>query len=329
VQPCPLAVDLEIVDRKTGLVVSGTTLQKIVGQKIELEVRSKPIGHTVSNIQWTVSGTTPGTLPASTVKSYAMALASTAAPTQLATADLQGHTLDCFWVPVEGEGSKTVSVRADVDGAPKQASVTFNVRCPTLDSFTSVTGQIKIGNPWGTGRELHCGTPATPGIKYAAKATPPAGGDGEIKFTQILQAALTQTPSSGPVQTWSIPAWWLDIDDPYANHGPHAVTAGTQGTATDNDSPGLPLSAGFTNGTVTMTFKLYLMYKPAGADSIWVPLGLVSWGWAGSARSTDGGATWTKTSGAHTATNPSGAKTNEFPTWVDRKTDSPPHPIWH
>jgi hypothetical protein len=326
--PCPGSADLEIVDRKTGSVVSGTTQTKIVGQKVELQARSKPPGHSLSNIQWTISGTTPGTRPASTVKSYSMALARTDAPTLLTSTDLQGQTLDLYWVPVQGEGSQTVSVRADVDGTPKQAQVTFNVRCPSLDSFTSVTGPIAIGNPWGSGRELHCGTHTNPGLKYTAKTTPPANGDGEIKFTQILQAALTQTPTSGPQQTWTIPDWWLDIDDPYANHGPNAVSASTQATTSDNDSPGLPLQVGFRDGTVSMTFKLYLMYKPAGADSIWVPLGLLNWGWSGAAHSADGGTSWTKTSGAHNANNPSGAKTGEFPTWVDRKTDSPAHPTW-
>ena len=327
--PCLLtAVGLEILDRKTGTIVSGTTQNKIVGQKVELSVRSKPAGHTVTNIRWTISGTAPGTRPASSVKSYAMALAKTDLPVLLQNADLQGQALDFFWVTVHGEGAQTVGVQADVDGAPKQAQVAFNVSCPTLDSFTSVTGPIDIGTPWSAQRELYCGTPANPGINYTGKMTPPAGGAGEMKFTQILQAAITRTPTAGPRQTWTIPDWWLDIDDPYAAHGPFAVTASTQATQSDNDSPGSPLQAGFTNNMVTMSFKLYLLYKPAGADSIWVPLGLLSWGWSGEARSTNAGATWTKISGAHATANPTGAKSAEFPAWVDRKTDSPAHPNW-
>lgn len=322
--PCPKP-DIEIVDRATGKVVSGTTVNKIVGQKVELQVRSKPNGFSVTKVQWTVAGTSPGTTPASTVKSYTMSPAKTDAPKQLTAGDLTKSNLVFFWIPQHGEGSKTVSVEAEVEGKKCTANVTFSVKCPTLNSFTSATGAIAIGNAWGSGLEMHCGTPTTPGIKWTVEVTPPAQGAGKLKLTQILKASLTRTTTGGTVNTWTIPDWWLDVTDPYESGG--TIAASTKATLTSSDSPGMPLVRGFKAGTVSMTFKIYAMYKPNGAGSIWVPLGKLDWGWSGSATSSDGGGTWTG-SGSHTATNPSGAKTDEFVTWVDHKTDSPPHPTW-
>jgi len=297
-----------------------------VGKKIQLEVRSRP-AETLSNIQWAIAGTTADTPNGTAVKDYTMALAATT-KSDLSAADLQSQTLDFHWV--EGP-SRVVSVTAQARGCNLTASVTFTIRRPTLDEFSSRTGPIDIGSPWG-GLEMYCGTPASNGLNYKAKVTPPVDGAGHVKFTQILQALLEKDIPSGATvttQSWSIPAWWLDIDDPYANHGPHAVTASTQITITDNDSPGCPLGPGMVRGEVRhMRFRLYVMYKPSGADSIWVPIGKLTWGWSGKASSTDGGTTWRKDSGAHDATNPSGALTREFAEWVDRKTDSPAHPVW-
>ena len=53
--PLAPAVTLEIVDRKTNAVVSGTTQRRIVGQKIQLLVRPKP-GGTMIQIRWTIPG---------------------------------------------------------------------------------------------------------------------------------------------------------------------------------------------------------------------------------------------------------------------------------
>lgn len=50
------------------------------------------------------------------------------------------------------------------------------------------------------------------------------------------------------------------------------------------------------------------------------------WGWTGIAESTDGGNTWTKTSGAHDVDSPDGSMTTEFPEWPDTATDE--YPEW-
>lgn len=51
-------ITLEIYDIKASTVVGGTTSNKIVGQKIELRIRTNPSGQSMSDIQWTIPGET-------------------------------------------------------------------------------------------------------------------------------------------------------------------------------------------------------------------------------------------------------------------------------
>ena len=314
---------LEIVDRHSGAVISGTSVNHVVGQKVELLVRTKPAGETMTNIRWTIPGTTPGSRPSSAVKSYTMAAARTNAPTLLAAGDLQGTQLDYYWAQV---GSRSVQVQADVNGLTLTAAVTLVAQAPHLNSFSSVTAAIAIGTQWGH-LEMLCGTPGGAGLNYTANVTAPAAFGGDLKFTQILQASLIQTPTVGAAQTWSIPNWWLDVQDPYV--AVTAVAAGAVANFSSSDSPGMPLGPGFSRKQVAfMRFKLYVMFKPTGADTIWVPVAVLLWGWSGLAVSADSGANWTMSSGAQDTVNPAGAATNEFPVWVDQKTDAPPHPVF-
>ncbi|HEX8203291.1 MAG TPA: hypothetical protein VF590_22635 [Isosphaeraceae bacterium] len=179
------------MDRKTGAVVSGTTPTKVVGRKNELLVRTRPSGHTLTNIRWAVA--------AETVKDYTQSH-STGTRTDLSAADLQGTNLDFYWI---SGGSKSVQVTADGDGAPQSTSVTYNVLAPTSVSMTSVTGAVEVSNPNfpGSGLELHHGTNARPGIRWTLTATAPAGGDGEIAGTQTANPPHTRTTNAGVVES--------------------------------------------------------------------------------------------------------------------------------
>lgn len=93
------------------------------------------------------------------------------------------------------------------------------------------------------------------------------------------------------------------------------------------DSPFWRLSTGYKKMDAKIEkFKLYLMFIPQETEAIWVPIAKLDWGWTGIAESTDGGNTWTKTSGAHDTNNPSGSMTTEFPEWPDTRTDE--YPDW-
>ena len=49
------------------------------------------------------------------------------------------------------------------------------------------------------------------------------------------------------------------------------------------DTPNLDLLSDMKSGYVNFSAETYLMYRPAGAFSIYVSLQSVSWGWSGSA----------------------------------------------
>lgn len=154
---------LEIVNRKTGAVVSGTAHTVIVGQKMELMVRTNS-SEAMSNIQWTV--------PGECVKDYTQSTTA-GTRTDLATGDLQRVNLDFYWL---ARGSYTVQVAADVRGTRRTAAVTHQVLAPTAVTMTSVTGTVAVSHPGfpGSGLELHFGTLATPGISFTCAATAPA-----------------------------------------------------------------------------------------------------------------------------------------------------------
>jgi hypothetical protein len=304
-----------IVDRKTGTVVTGTTMTKVVGQKMEFEVRTDPPGEGMSNIQWTI--------PAEAVKNYTQSTAA-GTRTNLAAGDLSGATVDFYWID---RGSKTVQVAATVRGASQSASVTVNVLVPTDVTMTSVTGTVAVSNPGfpGSGLELHFGTNATPGITWTFSAKAPAGGSGEIAGTQLDAPTHQRTLNSGVVQKRNpAGAMLLDTNVPYAASVP--IAAGAAATWTSSDTPGLPLSATLQSVTGRARFETYFMYKPAGADSIWVTIGRLDWSWTGTTARAGAPASPANNWGAPTATspaagaNPAGAPSTQLPTWTDNVT---------
>lgn len=127
-------VTLEIVDRKTNLVISGTAQTRIVGQKIQLLVRAKP-GGSITQPQWTIPGENE------TVRDY-VPNDTRADRYDLTSTDKQAAAVDFHWI---AGGKNGVQVNAQVNGTALTASVTFNVLAPTDVSMTSKTGGVYVG----------------------------------------------------------------------------------------------------------------------------------------------------------------------------------------
>jgi hypothetical protein len=322
VQPCPTP-KLEIYDQIANEVVSDCQMHpKVVGQKMKLLVRGLPAGAAVTDVFWIVP-------PLKTLKSYKMEPEKTTKE-DIARGDLFKQNLEFYW---SAGGPTVISVVGTVNGVRECAIALFNVQSPSLDSFTSTTWPVQVIVV--TNREekdtpyLRCGANLddSPGIVWWVKVTPPAGGDGEIEFVQTLQMRWERSGKS--TQRITISEWWLDGEVPYGGvktSPPYAVVATVQTPRVGNaDTPGPSLDPGFVSYECTMSFTVYLMFKPRG-DAIWVPLGKLDWGWNGMATSTDNGDTWAKKSGDHRVNNPTGVPTNEFPMWTGRKTDT--YPPW-
>lgn len=313
--PCPT---LQIIDRKTSNVISGTTQTRIVGQKVELRVVSNPAA-TLSNITWTVGGVT--------VKNYTQTHAS-GAKMNLTAADLQNATLDFFWI--DRAGNKDVSVRATANGCPLTTSVTVNLLRPTMNHFRITTASVNVTSAHfaSPGNPVLCAfsPPSTYGSQWDAKVTAPANGAGQIGFTQKIEVKRRWVNTTGTARRYhSNGNLVLDNALGIQYSGPQPISASASATLSGSsysDSPWIPLAATDNQASADEQFDLYLMYKHGDADAIWVTLGKTHWDWGGATtRNTAPGAgpnTWNAPTGAHL--NPAGttnaADSIELPEWT-------------
>jgi hypothetical protein len=312
--PCPC--DVEIADQNGNVITSKQTRR--VGEKIVLTLRAKTAGASLSNIKWEI----PGTI----VKNY-QDNSTTATVTQISDSDKTSATVTFYWVDGGDGRSTSASCICTCNGKSinKTASVVFDVKAPSLDSFTSTTDSVGFDNA-AAPTKLQFGLGGNPGIKWNWKVTVPDGVDGWVKDVQTIQT-ITKRVAGGVNQVWTIPGTkvpppspQLDTSNPYSLPGdfhatkgfPQKVIAGS--SYLDDytlDSPGGPL-AGTTRKSYHDTFNYYIMYKPDTADAIWVPVAVAPWFWLSNAQLNAG--TWTLL--AHdNAHNPSGSATTNFPTY--------------
>ena len=267
---------LQIIDRKTGAVISGTTVNKMVGNKIQLGLQTRPAGHAIGSPQWTIPGTR--------VKNYTQSL-TTGTKTDVAAADLRAPTIDFFWID---DGTQAVSASAQVEGATLTASVTFVIKRPTVDHFKATTASVNVCvgtylQP-GTFLAAYNGATRTVGCQWDAKVTVPSIGAGRVGFTQRIRPNRQWTPNGGTTQTKSSASFVLDEAAGIQYSGPQAVANSASVTLNSpiySDSPGIQLRATDQASRGVDSFELYLMYQSSEADSIWVTLSTLTWQWAG------------------------------------------------
>ena len=101
--------------------------------------------------------------------------------------------------------------------------------------------------------------------------------------------------------------FWLDNSQFYNSGNGLTDTPVPPGAIPFEDNPGVGSLLGI-DGFVTVTdqFKTYLVFKPDG-DSIWITLGIVTWGWSASED-------WWMFTGS-TVINPGYSPSDDFPVW--------------
>jgi hypothetical protein len=119
-----------------------------------------------------------------------------------------------------------------------------------------------------------------------------------VDWTQRVNRSVTGMPIQG---TWG--DYWLD-NSPFwgslANVNP-------TNTVSFVDNPGIGTMLGVVPVSLTDLFQTYLMWNP-GDDSIWVTLGIVSWGWSGTEW-------WGTTLTSSSVTPPTYSDSDDFPVW--------------
>jgi hypothetical protein len=280
--------------KQGSTVITGTTQNVIVGQKISLTADVQPASATIKNREWTI----PEVRVANYVATYSNPTSATSGVvTALGTNPVSGSSVDFYWV--DGSEGRQVQFSVKVNGKTFTAIAIFNVKQPSAE-ITINTGAVQITSAWPSGYGMWLGIPTQVGISFSANVTIPSGFTGNVEWVQIWNKFRRVHASNG--------GWYrssgagLDSQYPYSQ--------GNQA----NDSPGLPFGTN-TGVIIDESFQMSLLFQPTGLSvpTIWVPLKIINWGWTGNA-SFDS-SSWVLNSSSNPS-NPQAADTTTHPTWT-------------
>lgn len=329
---CP---EVEIVDtlRANAVVSAPAPVQTtVIGKAVRLRVRHKAgtgTGqYTLQAGSWNGEG--------SVVKKYDL---SSGVLTSLTTADLQDTLLSLYWTTAsdnKGNVVKAAGLLLRDDGVRSQprAQTTVVAKAPTSIRLSATTQPVRVGTYVSGTIALSLGSllsrPTSSGIAFTFTATEPSQDQGGyVAATQLVrsESQYTRNPNGDPT-AGMFPStggtFWLDACPLYPGVG---FANGTFVQADGHgkfkyqadDAPGTILSRDFNAVTRTDAFQSFFMYRPSGAESIWVPLGVLPWGWGGTATRTianpDVGNSWTGPTNASQSVG-SSSLAAPFPTWT-------------
>jgi hypothetical protein len=290
-------------------------VRTVPGRKIALKGKVTPGDLEVTDHQWTIGG--------NRIKSYTQSL-NEGVKVELESSDLEADTVEFYWI--DGGEDIEVKYEAVVAGHPVSAVVNLDVERPTA-TLTSVTtpleppisirlGYLRFGYP----------APNEEGIRWNAEVTAPDIGSGQIAFVQLVNLYRTRTlkDEGNTTEIWtSNGQYYLDTSGGNPLYGDDSTTIGGGATQahSKSDSPGSPLHSvsppGYQRRSANDNFRLYLMYKPSGDDSIWVTLRRLDWLWSGAAARNESDE-WVMESGQSSSQNPGSANSIELPLWPGR-----------
>lgn len=252
---------IDIKDGSTSIIDQENNI--IVGKKISLVGDFQPES-IIESFSWTI--------PGKKIKDYS-ATTTSAQITQLTDNDSKQKSISYYWI----DGGENYEVKFHINTGIKNlsAKTTYHVKIPTT-RLAVTNGNVAISSVFGH-LEMHYGNYNAPGISFSRTATIPAGFSGDFQYWQRVDSTTRRRQKND--------GSWMKLEATNAldTHLPYAATA------TADDSPGVPLSGSYKKATASDSFTMWLMFKPTGSDSIWVPLRSVSWGWSGTAVKNDSG----------------------------------------
>lgn len=285
-------VVLKITIKNGDTDITDKIQNEIVGRKVSLSATVFPSVGTVSKNKWTIPGVR--------VKNF-IATNTSANLTELPTSDLEKDSVTYYWV--DGEDNREVKYSFELNSQIFEKKVKFNVKRPiaTLESkFGSV--QIVYANAvkdYNFIMGLFTGSNG-PGIILKSSITDPPGfNKGEGQFWQEIIYSHTNFFAAGHDV---IVQKRLDAPLPYATL-PNSL----------QDSPIVRLDERFSKISRIDSFRTWVMYRPAGDDTIWVPLLSAQWYFNGTAEKKNG--KWTLISGDQGLR--INQNTTDFPSWCN------------
>jgi len=291
-----------------GVAVTSTPIPVMVGQQIQLTAK-----FSTGNLQgpyiplWTVSGD-----DSTRVANYTQTLdytgkKSSGVITPLAS-PLTGNAISFYWIAGSLTGTAQTTTCSINFYQTYNSSVNFlvfrpdakdyRVTPPTegfLSDSTTHNPPVFIGDNGDNDMRLCFGTTASAGIFWKTILFNPAIGVGTIALTQLIDRQLIDvcatdghTISALTKDANGKESYFLDdIAGIQANFnggpGPTAIPGSFAGSidSLGGDYPNTSLTKAISKASATDHFHTYLMYKPAGANSIWVTLSRMDWSWSG------------------------------------------------
>jgi hypothetical protein len=288
---------------RDGNDITNTTQNVIVGEPINLSLETQPEGDEPTDIQWSIPGHAIGNY---IVNGPGPSGATSAHATP---ADLTSPAPTIYWI--DGGNSLNVSVTCTVFGTSLTASTTFNVQKPTA-TITILSGNILVRTLADTYLYLTFGNPdGITGVHFDQSVQMPSGfSGGSTQWTQvILSTQIVRTDNAGNQQSLS----GTNVID-----GQFSYQFVYNGAL--EDSPSVRLEPDMSHWSRTDSFASYLMFRPSGSNTIWVPLRHVPWDWHGSATRTGTPNVWVLDPGSGKNVGPDVNSTAE-PEWSGRAQD--------
>ncbi len=336
-------VTVEIM--RDGRIITDTTTDVNVGEKISLEGLIRPLGIPITQRAWTIPGHDDFPFPR-VVEGYSVSV-SNGKVIPLAINKVFEPAVSFYWV--DGGTGLEVEYVASFGGTSFRGKAKFNVKRPT-SSFTSMLTDANPAvdvrdNETFTGEILVFGelVVSRPAITWTPEVATEDNASGKLAIFQLINLNV-QADGNG---SFSLSSMGYVLDSslrdvfgvqifvvPYADaetlissnetiihkHVTGEKLSDTPFTDFDAYEVDILNHVSITNAALTSLsrsdqFETYLMYKSDTADSIWVPLKKMTWHWSGSA--TKGDDTWSlvEGSGDYSSTPPAGNDTIEMPEW--------------
>ena len=272
-----------------------STRRAVIGERIDLDLKATAFAEDAEAIRWTI--------PGKTVRGYDGNVHN-GELLKLTDADLQQSKITFYWIDA-GDG-RIVRARFRMKaGGVGQVVYVYDVKGPTVNSFTAKTGVTRIEKRAGLtamrfGKQIEA-----PGVKWNWKVTMPPQHAGYIKDVQTVLGDRFQILRLKPGGKETRKLVWrhpLKTDahvqlDGHSDNQP-AYTAGlyepkieggqtsTSGDRGIEDSPHSELPPLGKTVSVNDQFTYYIMFKPATAKAgaaIWVPIARAKWFWKATA----------------------------------------------
>ena len=218
-------------------------------------------------------------------------------------------------------GTKEVRIKCNHSGKPVEFAVTITVDKP-VGSITTKNGvTLKKPGSMGDVVQLAPNGNSKEGIDFDGKATlPPGWPPGKWNWIQLVTMfRVFSSPSGSTVANPKNGQLVLDTTYPYSprpigSHPADEVGATQTGSShLSGDSPFVELLPIFSSVTINHHFQMYLMFKPDGVESRYVPLSRLDWIWLATA--SNNGGVWTVPATDPVIGQPT--ETSSHPTWLD------------